>query len=106
MAKQYDNANTGVLFVNDRKTTDRHPDFKGNAEIKVRGKTFYFWASGWVNETNGKERINIRFEEKDYQPVDGEEKTGKATSIMNKAKTEPESRVQDDPSLDEEDMPW
>ena len=43
MDKQYDDTNRGVLFTNDRKTTDKHPDLKGT--INVEGKEF--WVSGW-----------------------------------------------------------
>ncbi len=40
---QYDNNNSGVLFKNDRKEKDSHPDFRGN--IEVDGKEYYI--KGW-----------------------------------------------------------
>ena len=40
---EYDNKNQFVLFGNDRKTTDKHPDCKGFGEA---GGVEY-WASGW-----------------------------------------------------------
>lgn len=43
MDKQYDDTNRGVLFTNDRKTSDKHPDVKGT--LNVEGKEF--WVSGW-----------------------------------------------------------
>lgn len=42
----YDNANRGVLFKNDRKESDKHPDYKGN--INVNGVEF--WLSAWIKE--------------------------------------------------------
>lgn len=39
----------GVLFKNDRKNTDRHPDMTGR--IQVEGKTYY--VSGWWNDPKG-----------------------------------------------------
>ena len=45
----YDNTNSGMLARNDRKETDKHPDFKGS--INVDGKEY--WLSAWVRE--GKE---------------------------------------------------
>jgi hypothetical protein len=41
---QYDNTNSGVLFRNDRKQTEKHPDYTGN--INVNGTEF--WLSAWI----------------------------------------------------------
>jgi hypothetical protein len=46
MAKQYDNTNRGVLFKNDKKTAENHPDYKGN--VNVDGEEF--WLSAWIKE--------------------------------------------------------
>jgi len=35
---EYDNTNSGVLFVNDRKETDKQPDYTGR--LNVEGKTY------------------------------------------------------------------
>lgn len=40
----YDNTNKGVLFRNDRRETDSHPEFTGS--INVGGQEF--WLSAWV----------------------------------------------------------
>ena len=45
----YDNTNSGMLARNDRKETEKHPDFKGS--INVDGVDY--WLSAWVKE--GKE---------------------------------------------------
>lgn len=55
---QYDNNLTGVLFINDRKETDKHPDRKGSCEIDgVR-----YWISGWNRETKRGDTISLKFE--------------------------------------------
>ena len=42
----YDNTNSGMLARNDRKETEKHPDFKGS--INVGGVDY--WLSAWVKE--------------------------------------------------------
>lgn len=40
----YDNTNRGVLFKNDRKESDKHPDYKGS--VNVGGTEF--WLDAWI----------------------------------------------------------
>lgn len=49
MSKEFDNTNSGALFRNDRKETDKHPDYRG--EINVGGTDY--WISAWL-KTSGK----------------------------------------------------
>ena len=44
MADQYDNTNRGALFINNRRTTDKHPNMAGS--INVGGQEY--WISGWT----------------------------------------------------------
>lgn len=46
MTQQYDNTNRGVLFKNDRKETDNHPDYTGR--IDIDGKEYFL--SAWIKE--------------------------------------------------------
>lgn len=41
---EYDNTDTGALFKNEDKQTDKHPDYKGS--INVGGQEF--WLSAWL----------------------------------------------------------
>ena len=43
----FDNTNKGILFVNDRKEEDSHPDYKGS--ININGREY--WLSGWKKST-------------------------------------------------------
>lgn len=42
----YSNENRGVLFKNDRKETDNHPDYTGR--IDIDGKEYFL--SAWIKE--------------------------------------------------------
>ncbi len=59
----YDNNLTGVLFKNDRKEKETHPDYKGSCEV---GGTEY-WISGWIKDGKSGKFISFKFTEKDEQ---------------------------------------
>ena len=58
---EYDNTNRGVLFRNDKKETEKHPDFTGS--IDVGGVDHYL--SAWVKESKqGKKFFSISIKPK------------------------------------------
>lgn len=65
MSQEYDNSLRGVLFKNDRKEKETHPDYKGNAEV---GGVEY-WLSAWIKTPNagGNKFMSISFQRKDEQ---------------------------------------
>lgn len=52
---QYDNTNRGVLFTNDRKESDKHPDWKGR--LNIAGVDH--WVDGWIKQGARGEFISI-----------------------------------------------
>lgn len=61
MSQQYDNTNKGVLFINDRKERDTHPDRKGS--INIDGKEY--WLSGWDKNTSRGDTISLSVQPKE-----------------------------------------
>ncbi|AHX12697.1 hypothetical protein CH75_04700 [Dyella jiangningensis] len=61
MSQQYDNKNKGVLFLNDRKESDKHPDRKGS--INIDGKEY--WLSGWNKQTSRGDTISLSVQAKE-----------------------------------------
>jgi hypothetical protein len=62
MDKQFDNTNSGAIFVNDRKEKDTHPDRTGS--LNVEGVDY--WVSGWVKTTkDGKQFLSLAVKRKD-----------------------------------------
>lgn len=59
----YDNTNRGVLFKNDRKDTEKHPDYKGN--INVNGTEM--WLSAWIREGAKGKFMSLSVQPKDQQ---------------------------------------
>jgi uncharacterized protein (DUF736 family) len=60
---QYDNTDRGVLFKNDDKQGDSHPDYKGN--INVNGTEF--WLSAWIktSDKTGKKFMSLSVKAKE-----------------------------------------
>lgn len=61
MSQQYDNTNKGVLFINDRKEKDSHPDRKGS--INIDGKEY--WLSGLDKHTSKGDTISLSVQPKE-----------------------------------------
>ena len=60
----YDNTNTGAIFVNDKKTSDKHPDRKGS--LNVGGVDY--WLSGWLKkDKNGNPFMSLAVTAKEQQ---------------------------------------
>lgn len=60
--KQKDNS--GVLFKNDKKTTEKHPDYNGNCLI---GGVDYFMAAWIKTSDSGRKYFSFSFTKKDKE---------------------------------------
>ena len=80
---QYDNNLTGVLFINDKKQNDKHPDRKGSCEING----VKYWVSGWDRQTKRGDTSSLKFEVQKS-----------ASDAYTAKKSEP---AQDDPDFDQ-----
>lgn len=49
---EYDNKNSGALFKNKRKETDKHPDYTGTY---TDGNGREFWLSAWIKKSKSGE---------------------------------------------------
>lgn len=61
---QYDDSNRGVLFKNDRKESDKHPDYKGS--INVNGEEY--WLSAWIKEGKSGKFMSLSVSAKESKP--------------------------------------
>jgi len=61
MSREYDNELRGVLFKNDRKEEDKHPDYKGSCEIEG----VEYWISAWIKESQKGKFMSLSFKPKE-----------------------------------------
>jgi len=60
----YDNTNSGALFKNKNKESDKHPDYRGS--INVNGKDF--WISSWLKTSKaGEKYMSLSVQAKEEQ---------------------------------------
>ena len=67
--------NSGVLFSNDKREKESHPNYKGN--IMVDGKSY--WISGWIKEGKNGKFMGLAVspkEEQTAQPAKEKPKSG------------------------------
>ena len=58
---EYDNNNRGVLFKNEDRKSDKHPNYTGSATINNQE----MYLSAWINESkSGKSYLKISFSDK------------------------------------------
>ena len=66
----YDDSNRGAIWKNDKKETDRHPDFKGT--MNVDGKDY--WVSAWKRKADAHPNapaLSFSVQEKEAQHKQG-----------------------------------
>lgn len=64
--KQYDNRNSGALFVNEKKTEAKHPNFRGQAQVVTpTGEVLDFWVSAWVKQGKNGEFLSLSYTPKE-----------------------------------------
>lgn len=81
----YDNTNQGVLFRNDDKQKDTHPDYRGS--VNVNGTEF--WLSAWIKTS---QRDGSKFMSLSVRKKDGQEERTK----QQQSRSGPQRRNDDD----------
>ena len=71
--------NSGVLFKNDRKDSEKHPDYKGYLTVNNQE----FWLSAWIKEGKSGKYMGLAISPKeDYQPKQAPKKASFEDSYL------------------------
>jgi hypothetical protein len=60
--------NTGALFRNERKETEKHPDYKGNITVDNQE----YWFSAWIREGAGGKYLSCAVSPREPAPKPSE----------------------------------
>ncbi len=66
--------NSGSIFNNERKESDKHPDRTGQGVLECPhcGKSWQTWISGWLKESkDGKKYLSLAFQKKEDKNAGG-----------------------------------
>jgi hypothetical protein len=88
---EYDNTNRGSIWKNERKTTDKHPDFTGS--LDVEGKEY--WVSAWKRKEGASAKapsLSFSIKPKDDDGTGHRDGQGGASSTND--------------DFDDNDIPW
>lgn len=87
MSKQFDDRNRGSIWKNEKKTTDKHPDFTGS--LNVDGKDY--WVSAWKRKPDAAERapaLTFSVKLKDGKPRQQQESSDGPPAVRRSLKDE------------------
>lgn len=90
MSEQRDNS--GVLFKNDRKSTTKHPDYRG--EIVVEGRTY--WLSAWIKDGKKGKFMSLALQPKEDRPTTREMPPAESSSRTPTASSTRRGSMKDD----------
>lgn len=104
----YDNNMSGILARNERKQTDRHPDFSGQCEIDGR----QYWISGWVKEgkpgskMDGRKYFSLAFKAKDGAPAASGAGSQAAPAAARPSRSAAPPAAPATPAVEEDEIPF
>ena len=94
--QQYDSTNRGILFKNDKKESDKHPDYKGN--LNVEGQEY--WLSAWVKVINDGQGRALSIS---LQPKEQRQPQRQQAQRQPRQQAQRPTRSQPDPAFDDLD---
>jgi hypothetical protein len=81
----YDNTNRGSIWKNEKKETDKHPDFTGSQNVCCPkcGEQTDYWLSAWRRKEGASPKapaLSLSVKPKDGKPMDAQSGQGRTQS--------------------------
>lgn len=90
---QYDNTGRGALFKNDQKASDKHPDYKGQANVDGVD----CWVDAWIKTAeSGRKYMSLSIKPKDLRQAAPAAKPAPKRNAYAEAKGRPQRDMDDD----------
>jgi hypothetical protein len=101
---EYENTNSGSLFENDRRVTEKHPHLKGSCTIKTPdGELVEYWVSAWQKTSRkGDDFFSLSFQLKEDEKETGEAPAKKPGGLFKKRDEPAEGKSSKQEELDDE----
>jgi hypothetical protein len=101
---QYDNTNSGALFVNDKQGNDKRPEWRGSLDVNG----VQYWISGWERQGRSGDMISLRVEPKQAAEHKGGTANPPARRPASQVRQTPPERQQGAPPVsdDPDDIPF
>lgn len=83
MAGDYDDRNRGSIWKNEKKTTDKHPDFTGSLNVDGRD----YWVSAWKRKEGASAKapaLSFSVKPKDGQEPKHNESSNKPSAVTRR----------------------
>lgn len=101
---EYDNTNSGALFENEKRKSDKHPHLRGSCTIMTPdGELIKYWVSAWQKTSKkGDDFFSLSFQLKKEQEEREERPAKKASGLFKKRSEEPAKKSAKQEDLDDE----
>lgn len=101
---EYDNTNSGALFENEKRKSDKHPHLRGSCTIKTPdGELVEYWVSAWQKTSKkGDDFFSLSFQLKEEQEEREERPAKKASSLFKSRSGEDTKSKAKEEDLDDE----
>ena len=95
---EYDNTNSGALFENEKRKSEKHPHLRGSCTIKTPdGELVEYWVSAWQKTSKkGDDFFSLSFSIKDEKKEAEKPKSSGSSIFKKRDDAKPSTTIDED----------